>query len=126
MRKFIFVIAFIFLAGLNGLFAQQYLTYPIPSFNCQLTTTNSAFKENLVKINPTREKREMDVVISSSSTHPELVSAKVWVVKDNGHIIKGPYRIYLDQLLSVPIDNGNWGVVIKCKYSNVNASVWID
>ncbi|MEI7723795.1 MAG: hypothetical protein WCK09_01755 [Bacteroidota bacterium] len=126
MRKFIFVTAFIMLAGLNGLFAQQYQTYPIPSFNCQLSSTNSAFKEQLSHANPTREKREMDVVISSSSTHPQLVSAKVWVVKEGGSIIKGPYRIYLDQPLSVPIDHGKWGVVLNCKYSNVSASVWID
>jgi hypothetical protein len=125
MKKLFFVAIFIVFAGLNGLVAQNLPTYPIPSFNVELTATNTAFQEPKVHGNPNREKREMDIVISSSSTSLHGVYAKVWVVKDNGSVVKGPFRLYLDHVLEVPIDNGQWGVVINCKW-DVSASVWTD
>jgi hypothetical protein len=126
MKKFILVTAVLLLTGFTSLYAQNFPIQPIPSYGCPLVTERTGFQEIMTHATPGREKREMDVVISSSSTHPQMVSAKVWVIKDNGTIVKGPYRIYLDQLLSVPIDNGKWNVVIKCKFSNINACVWID
>jgi hypothetical protein len=126
MKKIILLAAFLIFSGLSSLYAQHYTIQPIPSFNYQLTEPKAAFQEVITHgIPPNREKREMDVVISSSSTHPQLVHAKVWIVKRNGSTIKGPYTIYLNQVLSVPIDHSQWGVVIHCNWS-VAASVWID
>ena len=123
MKKIILIAAFIILAGMNGLFAQQ--INPIPSYNYVLTEPNTAFLEIRTHQTPGHEKRDMDVTISSSSTHPGLVYAIVRVVKAKGHVVKGPYTIFLNHLLSVPIDHGNWGVIITCNWS-VNASVWIE
>lgn len=123
MKKAILITAFVLLAGLNSLVAQQ--INPIPSYNYPLTTLNTAFQEIFTHYNPGREKRDMDVTISASSTHPGYIFATVWVVKNNGIIIKGPYTLTPNHHLSVPIDHGRWGVVINCSW-NVNASVWID
>jgi len=126
MKTAILFTAFIFISGMSGLFAQHNMPInPIPSFNCLLTTQTTGFKEFVSKGNPAREKRDMDVVISSSSTSPVTVFAKVWVCKENGIQVLGPYTLYLDELLSVPIDNGQWGVIIKCDWS-VMASVWTE
>ncbi|MCX6305714.1 MAG: hypothetical protein NT040_12195 [Bacteroidetes bacterium] len=124
MKKITLIAAFILIAGLTGLFAQHININPIPSFNYQLTALNTGFQERLSHGTPGREKRDMDVVISSSSTSPIPVFAKVWLAKD-GIVVKGPYTIFLDQLLSVPISDGQWGVIIKCDW-DVAASVWID
>ena len=124
MKKAILIASFIIFTGITGLFAQHVQINPIPCVNYQLTAENTAFQEIITHVNPSREKRDMDVTISSSSTHPSLVFAKVWVVKENGSVVKGPYYIHLNQVLSVPIDHSQWGVIINCGWS-VNASVWI-
>lgn len=124
MKKAILIAAFFFFAGLNCLVAQTYPINPIPSFNYQLTEPTTVFAE-VMHGQPSREKREMDVVISSSSTHPGFVYGLVWVVKKNSILVLGPYFVTLDHKLEVPIDNGQWGVVIKCSF-DVDASVWID
>ena len=125
MKNFTLIAAFVLFAGLNGLFAQNFPIYPIPSYNCQLTTLKTGFQQK-THVLPGREKRDMDVVISSSSTNPFWVYAKVWVVQGTGSEVKGPYIIFLNQLLSVPIDNtGQWGVIIDCNW-DVAASVWIN
>jgi hypothetical protein len=125
MKTAILISTFLLFAGLNGLFAQHYQINPIPSFGVQLTDPTTGFQELLTHGAPNREKREMDVEITASTTSTMPIFAKVWVVKKNGHKIKGPFTIFPGQLLSVPIDHGQWGVVIKCDWS-VSASVWID
>ncbi len=125
MKKVTFIAVFILFAGLNSLLAQQVQIHPIPSYNCPLTSLNTGFQESNMHGTPGREKREMEVVISSSSTWPGQVFAKVWVVKDNGSVVKGPYTIHLDDPLEVAIGDGQWGVIIRCDW-DVSASVWID
>jgi len=125
MKKIFFVAAFFIFVGLNSLLAQNLPINPIPSYNVQLTSLNTAFQEPGLHGTPTREKREMDIVISSSSTYSHDVSAKVWVVKDNGSIVLGPFRAFMDQVLAVQIDEGQWGVIIRCDM-DVTASVWIE
>jgi len=125
MKKIILIVALFLFTGMSGLLAQHFQINPIPSYNYQLTALSTGFQELLSHSTPAREKRDMDVVISSSSTSPIPIFATVWVVKENGVIILGPYTIFLDELLSVPIDNGQWGVVVRCDW-DVNVSVWID
>ena len=125
MKEITLIAVFILFAGLNSLLAQLPQINPIPSFNYQLTALSTGFQEANIHGTPGREKREMEVVISSSSTWPGQVFAKVWVVKDNGSIVKGPYTIHLDDPLEVSISDGQWGVIIRCDW-DVSASVWID
>ncbi len=127
MKKIILIVAFILFTGLNGLLAQRLYFNPIPSFNCPVTAeSTAAFKE--LKTHPqgtNREKRDMDVIISSSSTSIFSIFANVWIVKENENIVLGPYQIFENETLTVPIDNGRWGVVIRSDW-NVTASVWTD
>lgn len=128
MKKLILFVALVLIAGTNGGFAQKGTTpgiYPIPSFNVPLAIGNSIFKETLTHAFPTREKRDMDVVISTSSATFVQVWATVYIVKKNESKILGPYTVYPDELLSVPIDNGHWSVLISSEFV-INASVWID
>jgi hypothetical protein len=133
MKKVILVATLILFSGLNCLLAQRVNMHPvssrvlpIPSYNVKVKGKTTSFKE-LNNQDPilTREKRDMDVEISTSSTAPITVFATVWVVKANSLIINGPYIVYSDQTLSVPIDNEQWGVVINSDWE-VFASVWID
>lgn len=125
MKTAILLVAFVLFSGMNGLFAQHYQLNPIPSYNLMITATNTGFQEKRTHILPSREKRDMEVVISSSSTSPIPVFAKVWVVKDNGAITLGPFTAFDNEVISVPIDNGIWSVVIRCDW-DVLASVWTD
>lgn len=125
MKKVILIAAIILFTGFNGLVAQNYTINPIPSFNVPLSTTNTAFQEVKTKGIPGREKRDMEVEISTSSTSTASIFATVWVVKKNSAQILGPYTIYPEEPLTVPIDAGEWGTVINCQW-NVTASVWID
>jgi hypothetical protein len=126
MKTAILLTAFVFVTGISGLFAQHFEINPIPSYNYELTSQNTGFQEKKIHSSPSREKRDMEVVISSSSTSPMPVYAKVWVVKDNGSVTLGPYVVLVDEQLSVPIDNdGIWGVVIRCDWNGL-ASVWIE
>jgi hypothetical protein len=125
MKKVILIAAIILATGLNGLFAQHLVINPIPNYNFPLTATNTGFQEKKTHILPSREKREMDVVITSSSSSPMLVFAKVWVVKDNGSVTLGPFTIFPDEPLNVQIDNGVWGVIIQSDW-DLLASVWIE
>jgi hypothetical protein len=124
MKKIILLSALIFFTSLGNIFAQNYPVNPIPSFNFQLATGQAVFSETKT-VHNTREKRDMDVVISTTNHSRIPVFAKVWVVKANGHVVKGPYRVVANQQLSVPIDNGSWGVVVKCDWE-VSVDVWID
>jgi len=85
----------------------------------------TAFQEQKYHGAPQREKREIEVVISSSSSNPGQISAQIWLVKENALMMQGPFTIYLDELWTSPIDNGQWGVIVKCAYP-VMVSVWID
>ncbi len=127
MKKFFFVSIFFLFTGIASVVAQSFPVNPIPSYNVSLTTLNTGFQEIRPRINPlpSREKRDMEVTISSSSTSSMTIFAKVWLVKDNGASTLGPYFVAEGDQLTVPIDNGRWGVVIRCEW-NVSASVWID
>lgn len=125
MKKVILIAAIILVTGLNSLVAQRLQLNPIPSFNVPLTSLNTGFQEKKTHGLPLREKREMDITITTSSTSPILIFATVYVVKDYGSVVLGPFTIHLDEPLSVPIDGGQWGVVIHSDW-DLTASVWTE
>jgi hypothetical protein len=133
MKKFLLIAAILVFTGTNCLLAQQAgysqskqsKVLPIPSYHVKLDAKKTMFQtSDKPETPPQREKREMDVVISTSSNAPVSISATVWIVKENSIIVDGPYTIYPDEVLTVPIDNEQWGVVISSDW-NVAASVWI-
>jgi hypothetical protein len=125
MKKVFFFSIILFFSGLNVLLAQIVKVNPIPSYNYQLTNQYAGFQE-LGGGNDTREKRDMDVEVTTSSdgggTH---IFATVWIVKKNGTQVLGPYNVYCNERLSVELPRGKWGCVIHCDW-DVNVSVWIE
>jgi hypothetical protein len=124
MKKLILLSAVLFFGGLNIMMAQFTGINPIPSYNFQMTTEYAGFEE-LGPVNQTREKRDMTVEVTTSSRDETRISATVWMVKKNSTKVLGPYTIYVNELLSVEIDNGKWGVIIQCG-SDINVSVWTE
>ena len=125
MKKIIFFTILLYFASHFSLTAQNYNINPIPSYNYQITDNQALFGEINTQLNNSKEKRDMDVVISTANHSSTPIFAKVWVVKKSGHVVKGPYIVNLEDQLTVPIDHGKWGVIIKCDWV-VSASVWIE
>jgi hypothetical protein len=129
MKQLILIAAFTLLTGMNILVAQK--IQPIPSFDYKLNKETIEFVESNKSFLPSapadsREKREMEIVISSSSTSPFDAFATVWLVKKKNNMVKGPYTIFQDQQFTKTIDKGEWSVVMVCNFDNIKASVWID
>ena len=128
MKKVILISTFFLFAGMNLLLAQnntsKYSPLPIPSFNV-LVTGETAFSEATGSGmgGNTKEKRDVIVRVSSTSHGMMKGDATVWVVKDMGAFVLGPYTVQYDETLTVPVDFGNWGVVIKAQTA-VLADVW--
>lgn len=122
MKKIILLSVVIYFASISGVFSQ--VVNPIPSYNYPLTNIQALFGEIRISNNG-KEKRDMLVEISTASHHNSPVFAKVWIVKKNGNVVKGPYWIEPGEPLSVPIDNGKWGVIVRCDWS-VFVDVWTD
>src|SRR5512135_3402272 len=122
MKKFILISIVLFFIGINGLMAQLINVNPIPSYNYQMTTASSGFMEMGPDIQ-TKEKRDMQVEVTTSSKGETRAFATVWVVKRDGSHILGPYTVYPDELLSVEISGGKWGVIINCDW-DITVSVW--
>ncbi|MEI6898608.1 MAG: hypothetical protein WCL00_01920 [Bacteroidota bacterium] len=122
MKKVILISVICLFAGLNNLFSQRTANFnPIPSFNV-LVEGKSAF-DGANSGSNTKKKRDVVVRVSSTSHNMTTGDATVWVVKDYGAVVLGPYTIGYEQQLEIPVDEGNWGVVIKSD-SSVLADVW--
>jgi hypothetical protein len=124
MKKFTFVLVILFFTGMNISLAQLAKVNPIPFYNYPLTEQYAAFQEQ--GSGETREKREMDVEVTTSSSDAMAdLFARVWIVKKNGTQVLGPFTVFCDEILSVELPKGKWGVIVNCGW-DVNVSVWID
>ncbi len=121
MKKIFLLVTAIFFTSLIGLKAQNYNVNPIPSYQYPLNNQVALFGE--IRVSNSKEKRDMDVEISTANHGSAPVYATVWVVKKNGNVVKGPYFVTPYDPLSVPIDNDKWGVIVKCDW-NVFVDVW--
>ena len=124
MKKLLLLTAIIFSAGLNGSIAQNVRINPIPSFNFYMQD-NAAFQEPKSTFTSSKEKRDMNVVVSGANHGCFQVFATVWVVKDFGSVILGPFFVDDSRQLSIGIGDGQWGTIIKSE-TDVFVSVWID
>jgi hypothetical protein len=125
MKKSILFFVIFFLAGIKFSIAQE--TYkpqilPIPSFNV-LIDGNTAFQEE-GSGGGTREKRNLNVKVSTTSHGLMTGNARVYIIKGDFELVLGPYYVVYDEILSVPIDDGTWGTVIQAE-SGSYADVWI-
>jgi len=124
MKKIILFSVILFFTGLNVLMAQLAKVNPIPSYNYPLTEQYAAFQES-GSGSETREKRDMDVEVTTMSDAITGIFATVLIVEKNGSGVLGPFTVLCNKILSVELPKGQWGVVINCSW-DVNVSVWID
>ncbi len=104
--------------------AQSIPTYPIPSYNVEFSGY-ADFREAYHEQNAPSglEKREVNVEIKSSGASTPC-SVRVWVYRLDQSITLGPYTAYCEQLLTVEIDENEWGVLIQST-TDVEADVYI-
>ena len=95
--------------------------YPIPSIRLTMSG-KEAFKDYGSNGN-TRERRELNIQTSTTSHGIIPNLTKVWVVKNNGAIVLGPYYVLDGQLLRVPVDFGSWGAIIKSN-EEIVVNIW--
>jgi hypothetical protein len=124
MKKIILFSVILFFTGLNVIMAQLAKVNPIPFYNYPLTEQYAAFQEQGTG-GETREKRDMDVEVKTSSDAVTEIFATVWIVKKNGSEVLGPYTVFCNEILSVELPKGKWGVIVNCRW-NVDVSVWIE
>ena len=124
MKKIILLSVVLIFTGLNGLMAQFSKLNPIPCYNYQMTGAYAGFQEP-GQNNQTREKRDMNVEVTTSSDAMTEIFATVWIVEQNGSRVLGPYTIDCNEILSVELPSGTWRAVINCSWA-VNVSVWIN
>jgi hypothetical protein len=132
MKKILLLSAMIAFTWINGLKAQVFpgthglklssKTNPIPSFNFQLTENYAVFQERVGS--GTKEKRDMNVVVKSSSKAEGEIFATVWVYKINGNETLGPFTVYCNDPLIVDINGDKWGVTVA-SYWDLSVDVWI-
>ena len=122
MKKIMLLSVVLFFTVLNGVIAQFANVNPIPSYNYHMTGPWAAFQESG---SGTREKRDMDIEVKTSSDGRDEIFATVWIVKSDGSQILGPFTVYCNEILSVQLpNNGKWGANVNCNWQ-VNVSVWI-
>ena len=117
-----FFILIIGLGLINVLQAQN----PIPSYNI-LVDQMANFQEN-VKANQIKKsnkgERTLKVVVKRK-TDQDLCQAIVKVYSLDEQDVLGPYNVVCEELLSVEIDEREWGVMVQSD-DNVYADVWIE
>ena len=99
--------------------------YPIPSYDV-LIKKGANFQE-LKPVNGKTILEKRKVYVHSSCTTLGLgsCSASVWVYSLDGRTILGPYLLVGDDLISVDIDEREWGVYVIAD-SPINIDVWIE
>jgi len=66
----------------------------------------------------------MNVVVRSGDSQ-DSCQATVWIYSLDEQDILGPYNVSCEELLSVEIDERDWGVVVQSEY-HVYVDVWIE
>jgi hypothetical protein len=106
-------------------------TDPIPSYNV-LVIGQLGFGENVLAINGNQslnaEKRDMNVSNDNGGSNApvgEGLPIGVLIYRLDHSIILGPFSVPSGETLSVPIDDGLWGVTIGTD-TPTYVSVWTD
>jgi hypothetical protein len=126
MKKIILISIILFFAGLNITMAQAQqvaVIKSLPAYNYYMTEQSAAFLEQ--GSGETREKRDMNVVISTSGDAVgEDVFATVYIVKKDGSQAFGPFTVYTNEPFSFDLPKGKWGVTINSNW-DLTLSAWI-
>jgi len=133
-RKLLVVVLLFLFCGSKQAFSQ----YPIPSYNvnviCKATFQESQGSTGVSLLNRNNNgqvgapmaKREMDIRVNCSGVSPNgTCQATVWVYSLDGQTILGPYTVNGGDVLSVPIDDRDWGVLVITD-DDITVDVWIE
>jgi len=126
MKKSLLITFVLLIAGSLQLFPAK----PIPSFDVKMTVRANFQEKHIGQTG--KEKRQMNIETSTATPvwgtneNPPGGDAIVYLYKLNGSKVLGPFEISNDDVLTVPIDNSEWGVVIEMTKPgpSVLASVW--
>jgi hypothetical protein len=132
-KRLLLPVLLLLLFGVQKAFCQ----YPIPSYNVTViskatfqesqgsTGVSSLNRNNKGQVGAPMAKREMDVKVNCSGISPNgTCQATVWVYSLDGQTILGPFTVYGGDVLSVPIDERDWGVLVSTD-DNITVDVWI-
>ena len=133
-KRLLLPVLLLLLLGVQKVFCQ----YPIPSYNVNVIS-KATFQESqgstgvsLLNRNNNGQvwapmaKREMDVRVNCSGVSPNgTCQATVWVYSLDGQTILGPYTVNGGDVLSVPIDDRDWGVLVITD-DDITVDVWIE
>jgi len=125
MKKLLLITLVLLIAGSLQLFPAN----PIPSYDLKMTFRANFQENNFGQTG--KEKRQMNIETSTSSHTPTNKpihgdDAIVYLYKVHGNKVLGPYEVAYGEVLTVPIDNSEWGVVIELTDPGTTAlaSVW--
>jgi hypothetical protein len=123
--KTIFGVTFILMVVLfnNQASAQSIPTYQIPSYNVPVVGA-ADFREGsaTVRTEMTKQKRQVNVVVTADPGKSRS-SATVWVYSIDLTTILGPFNINFNEVLTVDIDQRDWGVLVESQ-EKVIVGVW--
>jgi len=115
---FVFFIVVILSAG-----TQLEASRPIPSYKDAVSKTANYKEKQHNEDLKTDPKGKRSMIIVANVVGPAKTPITIWVYSLEGHTVLGPFVIYGDGELTVPIDNRPWGVVVQCD-GKVVISVW--
>ena len=123
MKKILVLSAFLFFTGWNISIAQVCTkTNPIPSFDFPLNNQTAVFQE---QPGGTNEKRDVTVVITSTTENNSAASATVTLTNKATGEVYGPFVVSLDEKLVVTVGKGVYSAVVSTS-SSVSVSIWTD
>jgi hypothetical protein len=127
MKKLVIIslLIFTFLPGLT--FSQTTNSYPIPSFNIEISG-NAYFEESAFNLSPKDESKGRRVIkagVQNTLMNFGTTAAVVWFYSLDKQDILGPFELQEGDVVSLEIDDRLWGSRI-IPDSEMVVSVWID
>lgn len=123
--KSIGLFLFLMLVGIVKGYAQNLPTYPIPSFNVIVDSlTNFRETNRTLSRDFTDGKKEINVQIQGRAGTGSC-EATVWVYSIDQSTILGPFALSCGDLLTVEIDDREWGVLVDSA-DEILVDVWIE
>jgi len=132
-KELILAVLLLLLFGLQKAFCQ----YPIPSYNVNVTSwanfqehplssgVSTRNSNNAGGVGSPMAKRNMNVQVNCCGfASTDSCKATVWVYSLDGETILGPFTVYGGDILSVPIDDRDWGVIVSTEV-DITVDVWI-
>jgi len=136
MKKIFTFLSIVFLQYCNVHATPPPSIYPIPSYNIPVVTM-AIFRESNISIQGNQliknintlkdspmKKRIMNIQVNCVGKSLGLCQATVWVYSLDGQDILGPFTVDGGDVLSVPIDDRDWGVLVDTG-DDITVSVWI-